>query len=106
VVQTVECWTPPRAFEELDTAKACAIIDEIDRGMPDGKGLYSGAAAAKARAAWKVVVRHIPGKSEKHAREIISTWLTNELLIEEDYYDEERRHQTAGLRANPAKRPG
>jgi len=67
---------------------------------------YSGGAAAKDRAAWQIVVRHAPGKSEKQAREIIKTWIRNKVLTEEEYFDPIARKPALGLELDPAKRPG
>ena len=104
-VQTVESWTPPDLFAGLTIAKANAILDQIDRGMPDG-GRYSDNNAAKQRAAWKVVVEHTPDKSDKQAKAIIKTWVHNGVLVAKPYRDPDRREEVAGLYVEPTKRPG
>jgi hypothetical protein len=43
-VQTVEPWTPPAAFDALDTGTCNRILDAIDAGLSDGER-YSSAAA-------------------------------------------------------------
>ena len=56
-VQTVEPWTPPAAFDGLDTGTCNRILDTIDAGLPDGER-YSSAPRATTRAAWQAVERH------------------------------------------------
>jgi AAA domain-containing protein/DnaB helicase-like protein len=104
--QVVACipWTPPNAFEGLAHDLANAILDDIEAGMPNGLR-YSDSGAAKDRAAWKVVRKHMPGKTEKDCREIIKKWVRNGALYAKDYFDEERREDVKGLFVNPAKRP-
>ena len=53
-VQTVEPWTPPAAFDGLDTGTCNRILDAIDVGLPDGER-YSSAPRATIRAAWQAV---------------------------------------------------
>ena len=104
-VQTVEPWTPPAAFDGLDTATCNRILDAIDAGLPDGER-YSSAPRATTRAAWQAVERHTPGKPEFQCREIIRQWLENGLLIVEIYYSKKDRKSVEGLRVDNAKRPG
>jgi hypothetical protein len=104
-VQTVEPWTPPDLFAGLSTAKVNAILDQIDRGMPDGRR-YSDARAAKERAVWRVVVEHVPEKNEGQAKAITKTWAENGVLVSEPWRDPKRREDSTALRVNPAKRPG
>jgi AAA domain len=104
-VQTVERWAPPDTFAGLTTAKINEILDQIDRGMPDG-GRYSDHSAAKTRAAWRVVQEHARDKNEKQSRLIISTWKENDVLISKPYHDPKRGEETTGLYVNHANRPG
>ena len=60
-VQTVEPWTPPETWAEMDNALLNRILTEIDTGMPDGT-FYSAAPNASTRAAWKVVRKFAPQK--------------------------------------------
>lgn len=103
-VQTVEPWQPPNTWEGLDHALLNHILDEIDGGMSNGSR-YSDASKADDRAAWRVVIRHAPGKSEKQARDIITAWVKSGLLFREGYEDPEQRKQRTGLRVNSTKRP-
>jgi hypothetical protein len=104
-VQTVEPWTPPMAFDGLDTGTCNRILDAIDTGLPDGER-YSSAPRATTRAAWQAVERHTPGKPESQCREIIRQWLANGLLIVEIYHSKKDRKSVEGLRVDNAKRPG
>jgi hypothetical protein len=104
-VQTVEPWTPPAAFDGLDTGTCNRILDAIDAGLPDGER-YSSAPRATTRAAWQAVERQTPGKPESQCREIIRQWLANGLLIVEIYQSKKDRKSVEGLRVDNAKRPG
>jgi hypothetical protein len=102
-VQTVEPWKPPALFDGLLHSLLNEILTAIDRGRDDGSR-YSASGAAKDRAAWRVIVSRAPCVSETRARAIISTWLKDGLLVEEEYVDR-RRHRVKGLRVVDAKRP-
>ena len=104
-VQTIEPWTPPDTWAALDSALLNRILDDIEAGCPDGTSRYSTASSAKERAAWKVVDRHAPDKTEKQARDIIKTWLKSGALYNEEYEDAAARKKFLGLRVNHTKRP-
>jgi hypothetical protein len=103
-VQTVEPWNPPDIWANLSTAALNAALTEIDAGMSNGQR-YSDASAARDRAAWKVVQRHFPDKTELQCREIIRTWVKNGVLYGEDYDDPVKRDVRSGLRVDTSKRP-
>jgi hypothetical protein len=103
-IQTVERWTPPNNFAGVPSSVWTTIIDEIDAGLPDGRR-YSNANSATERAAWKVVVKHLP-RTEKQARAIINTWVKNQVLFRKPYEDPIEHKRRVDLTANPAKRPG
>jgi hypothetical protein len=104
-VQTVVPWSPPATWANLSGVALNAALTEIDAGLPNGQR-YSGAASAKSRAAWPVVQRHCPDKTEPQCREIVRTWLNTGTLYNEDYDDPITRKTVEGLRVNAAKRPG
>jgi hypothetical protein len=104
-VQTVEPWTPPELWADLSTATLNVVLTEIDAGMANGQR-YSDANAARDRAAWKVVQRHCPNKTEPQCREIIRTWVKNGVLYKDDYDDPITRESAWGLRLDASKRPG
>jgi hypothetical protein len=58
------------------------------------------------REAWKIVVKHSPNKTERQAREIIKTWVKNEVLVQYEYDNPATRKKVIGLRLDPTKRPG
>lgn len=104
-VQTVERWHPPKTWEGLDSALLNRILDDIEAGCPGGTSRYSTAASAKDRAAWRVVVKHAPDKTEKQAREVIATWVKSGTLFLKEYTDTAARKQFQGLCVNPNLRP-
>ena len=103
-VQAIEQWFPPDAWQDLSDTVINLILADIDAGLPEGVR-YSHERAAKARAAWKVVVKHAPDKGEVQAREIIKTWVENQTLLVKDYRNEVARKDETGLWWNPAKKP-
>jgi hypothetical protein len=103
-VQTLVCWKPPETWVGLSSAQLNAALTDIDSGLPNGQR-YSDAARAPARAAWVVVQRHCPNRTEAQCREIVRTWVKNGLLYNEAYDDPVERRERKGLRVNPVKRP-
>jgi hypothetical protein len=104
-VQTVEPWTPPNTFEGLADAVLNAALTEIDKGMTNGQR-YSGSGAAKERAAWPVVQKHCPTKTEVQCRQIINAWVRTKLLFDKEYDDPIERKKRKGLHVDDARRPG
>jgi hypothetical protein len=103
-VQTVVSWHPPKTWEGVTSVQANAALDEIDAGLPNGQR-YSDAPKASTRAAWTVVQRHCPNRTEAQCREIVRTWVKNGVLFHEEYEDAEARKPRKGLRVNNGKRP-
>jgi len=101
-VQTVEPWTPPDIWKDLDDDQIRRILDEIDAGMPDGNR-YSDAPSAKTRAAWRVIVEEVPEKTEAQAREIIKTWVKKGVLESYEYENPVDRKNASGLRVRTEK---
>jgi hypothetical protein len=104
-VQTVVPWTPPDLWKSLDNDLLNRILTDIDAGLPDGNR-YSDAGSATDRAAWKLVVKYAPDKSEGQAREMIRSWVRNGVLVAEPYDNPVTRKQVKGLRVDNTKRPG
>jgi hypothetical protein len=103
-VQTVEPWIPPDTWDGLDPEALDAALSEINAGLPTGQR-YSSDNAAKNRAAWPVVQKHCPTKTEAQCREIIRAWLKTGALREIDYYDLNYRRRQKGLEVDSQKRP-
>jgi hypothetical protein len=100
-IQVVEPWTPPDTWAGLSPVTLNAVLDDIDRGMPNGQR-YSGAGPAKGRAAWAVVAHH---RTEAQCREIINTWVKTGLLYDDDYDDPVEHKSRKGLYVDASKRP-
>jgi len=103
-MMVVEPWTPPDLWTGLHSVTLNTILDDIEAGMPNGQR-YSGDNAAKDRAAWPVVSRHCPTKSEWQCREIIRAWLKTGLLYHREYDDPVSRKPRKGLYIDGSKRP-
>jgi hypothetical protein len=103
-VQTVVPWHPPKTWEGVSSSQLNAALTDIDAGLPTGER-YSNAGKADARAAWPVIQRHAPSKSERQCRDIINTWVKTRLLYSEAYDDPVARKTQKGLRVDNSKRP-
>jgi hypothetical protein len=103
-VQTVEPWTPPETWADLNSDLLNKILTAIEEGLPDGNR-YSAGPNVKDRAAWRVVTEHAPQKTEVQAREIIKTWVKNGVLEEDEYDNPATRKKVMGLKVIAAKRP-
>jgi hypothetical protein len=104
-VQTVEPWLAPRTWDSLDTATVHRILDDIGTGLPNGSRYSDANNAGEIRAAWRVVMRHAPDKTEQQAREVIRTWVKKGVLKVEDYDDPEQDKPRKGLWVNAVNRP-
>jgi hypothetical protein len=104
-VQTLECWSPPETWEGLDAALLNQILTAIAAG-PGGGNFYTAASVARDRAAWEVVQRHAPAKTEAQCREVIRTWIRTGLLVPFDYQSPTTWKTVKGLKVDDARRPG
>jgi hypothetical protein len=102
-IQTVERWTPPDVFRQLNTAAIVQILDRIEAGPEPGRR-FSPAPQAKDRSAWRIVQEHCPSLTDKQAKKVIATWLDTGVLVAKDYDDPKAEHSRKGLFV--VKRPG
>ncbi len=104
-VPAAEPWQPPNIWKQISTFSANEILDELDRGLPEGRR-YSRAPQAKDRAAWPVVQNIVPTLNEEQAKKVIADWVKNQVIEARQYHDPEARREISGLFVNSAKRPG
>jgi hypothetical protein len=103
-VGVVTGWRYP-ASQAAPTAETLnTILDETEVEM-DGGRHYSGKPQATDRAAWKVVQKHCPTKTEAQCRAMIREWIKAGVLIEKKYYDPVSRKEEWGLFVDRNKRP-
>ena len=67
-------WEYPETWDDAPPEAMAAILDEIDRGMPDGRR-YSKHKAATKRAVWPIVQKHCPQKTQTQCGQIIESWI-------------------------------
>jgi hypothetical protein len=79
------------------------ILNTIDAGTGDGNFYSSVAAAAADRAAWRVVLRFAPDKTEGQAREMIRAWRRSGVLEDFEYTNPKTRKDVKGLKTSAAK---
>ena len=104
-VQTVEPWNPPEIWADTSTEVLNRILNDLAAG-PASYERYSAANSASERAAWRVVQKHCPVKSEGNCRTMIITWLRNGVLREMQYKSPKTRKDVSGLEVINDKRPG
>jgi AAA domain len=104
-VQTVEPWSPPQVWADVSTADVNAILDEIDKGLPNGQRYLAANAASESRKASAVVKRRFPDKSDAQCRSMVKAWLESGLLYQENYDDPVDRKEKKGLFVDATKRP-
>ena len=103
-VQVAVPWSPPHLWRDLTAPVANRILDKIDAGLPDGNR-YSNHHSAKERAAWRVVAKSAPTKTEAQARLIIAAWVKSGVLVVEEYQSPTTFKMVNGLRVDDARRP-
>lgn len=103
-VQTVVPWTPADTFAGMGNVMINSILNDIEAGAPGGNR-YSDAPNVAERAAWRVVEKHCPGKSEAACRQIIKLWVKSGLLFRRSYENKRTRKPVVGLCVDDAKRP-
>lgn len=104
-VQTVEIWQPPDLWSGISTDLAITILYEIDKGNSDGQP-YSNHHNAKERAAWAVVQKYLPTRTDHQAREIVNAWIKSGALEIREVRNPKTRKDVEGLKLNPAHLPG
>src|SRR5262249_55059381 len=110
-IQVAVPWKPPALWVGITPDITNAILDDIDRGLPDADGQptgrrYSEAAAAKDRSVIPVLRKHLPQKTDGQCRQIVVAWIKNQLLYSEVYHDPtDRKADRKGLFVNDEKRP-
>lgn len=103
-IQVVEPWNPPLPFEGLNDTVVNTILNDLAKGLDNGQR-YSNSPNAEHQA-WMLIKKHRPDKPEAACRQIIGTWLKNELITPQPYDDPVQRKQRKGLYVNDSKRPG
>lgn len=102
-VQTVEPWSSPGIWDGISNVLANDMLTAIDAG-PGHDERYTDHGNGD-RAAWRVVVRLAPDKTDAQARTIVQTWVRNGVLDRRDYTSPSSRRQVKGLFLNHTKRP-
>jgi hypothetical protein len=103
-VQALERWEPPETWGDVSSEALNAILNEMEAEMPTGRR-YSGRPQATDRAAWKVVQKYCPTKTEAQCREMIREWIKAGVLFEAKYHDPVSRKEEWGLFVDHNKRP-
>jgi len=109
-IQVAEPWSPPDAWSGVTIHTLNAILDYIQAGCRNDDGELTSerfsSGSSKDRAAWAVIPRFVPNKTEAQCRIIIKAWIRSGLLISRDYHSPSQRRDRKGLFVDDAKRPG
>src|SRR5262249_32465028 len=103
-VQALERWEPPETWADVSTDALNAILNATETEMPAGRR-YSGKPQAKDRAAWLMVQKHCPTKTEAQCREMGPEWIKAGVLFEAKKHDPGSRKEEWGLFVDRNKRP-
>ena len=103
-MQAIERWKPPETWGDVSSEALNTILNEMEAEMPAGRR-YSGKPQATDRAAWKVVQKYCPTKTEAQCREMIREWIKAGVLFEAKYHDPVSRKEEWGLFVDRNKRP-
>jgi hypothetical protein len=103
-IQVATPWHPPKVWDGLSAEQLNAALTDIESGMPNGQR-YSADGNAKDRAAWPIVQKYCPDRTEEQCKQMIKTWVKTRLLYSEDYEDPMKRETRKGLRVDDTKRP-
>ncbi len=104
-VQVVEPWSPPDIWADVNYDVINKILNTI-AGTGDGNFYSSVAAAAADRAAWRVVLRFAPDKTEGPAREMIRAWRRSGVLEDFEYTNPKTRKGREGAQNQRGKVAG
>lgn len=108
IVGALVPWTPPDAFDGVSAHSVGIILDQIDNGMPSGER-YTASSKGGSKGSGKWVgclLMDLMGIPEAQAKKVISTWIKNGVLIEDEYQCPVQRRAKTGLFAPQNARPG
>lgn len=100
-------WNPPDVFDGLSFHVACTVLDQIDAGRDNGERYTAstkGGTKASGRWAGSLLI-DLAGLNEAQAKKVISTWIKNGVLVEDEYHDPVYRKPKTGLFAPENMRP-
>jgi hypothetical protein len=95
-VGVVTVWAYPAIKTDIPPEITDRILTDIGRGLDNGQR-YSNDNAATKRAAWKVVQKYCPDKKPKECKRVITDWLKQDLLYEDEYDNPLRNEKQTGL---------
>jgi len=107
-VGVLKPWSPPGLLDSVSMATIHAILDTINRGVlaEDGRptGELYGAHGNSSTWAGDVIM-DATGCDKGKAKKILERWMEEGCLVEVQYKNGNRKER-AGLKCDPAKRPG
>lgn len=104
-VTAIEPWEPPSVWESLPSSALNTTLDMIAAG-PESGTRYAAHKRGENNSRWAgQVITDQLSVTEAQAKQVISSWLKNGLLVEEKYHDPVQRKKLTGLVVVDSKRP-
>lgn len=104
-VQTVRRWKPESVWKGLSNDDCNRALDAIAAGPEPGR-LYAAHQRGRSNTRWAgTVLMQMFEAGEKDASKIITTWLSNGVLVETRYHDPIERKERTGVQVIDARRP-
>jgi hypothetical protein len=111
-VGVLKPWQPPNPFDDLDTSTANKILDAIERGVIDDDGKLTGdlytlkKSGGGKRWAGQVIQNYLHC-ADRDAQKVLNKWMQNNVIEEVMHTTSTSKGKMrAGLKVNPAARPG
>ena len=101
-VGVVSLWTPPDVFDDISPERARELLNDIERGIKDGVRYSKNKGK---RWGGLVLINGVLNMDENKAKIIIKTWMKSGVLFEDDYRNEDTRHDEKGLFVDYEKLP-
>ena len=95
-VQVAQPWSPPEVQTGLEDVRD-DILRTIDKGLGGGE-YYTASNTRPARAAWMVMKRFAPDKTDEQCKLAIAAWVKSGELEEFDYTSPKTRKAVKGIR--------
>lgn len=103
-VQAIAPWSPPRNFWDAIKPSIDDILDQIEAGLPNGQRYSNAAKVDDSRKVWRVVQQFATTLNDAQAKNVITTWFKNGVLVSRSYADPISRTEQKGV--SVGMRPG
>ncbi len=103
-VQAIGRWRPPSLLADVEREAINRCLDAIEAGLGDGR-LFGASSRGGSERYVGPVIEDLLDKNADQAKAILSEWMRNGLLVEEEFHNPKTRRDAKGLRVDNSKRP-